>query len=1189
MKLIAEPWDVGEGGYQVGNFPALWSEWNGKYRDETRDFWRGAEHTVAEFGYRFTGSSDLYQPNGRTPSASINFVTAHDGFTLHDLVSYDDKHNDANGEDNRDGTDDNRSWNCGAEGPTDDEQVNALRRRQRRNLLTTLMLSQGVPMLLGGDEMGRTQGGNNNAYCQDNEVSWYDWSAVDHDLLDFTRRLVSLRRAHRVFRRRRFFQGQPIMGEHIDDIGWFTPKGVPMSDDDWQTGSNRSIGVFLNGEALPGQGPRGERLADDSFFVAFNASDGDEEFHLPDETYGTAWMRGARHRARRRRTSAFPRHARTGLHRRRTGAGRPPGRRCCCSGSRTEPDRPGHGHPRAGDLPGAADAHLRPRPRRGDRARTSPGSASATSTPRPSPRPRPAAPTATTSPTRAGCAPSSGASRPCAGCGRRSTAVGHGPRRRPGAQPHGHPRPLEPVVAGRAPQRPGAARSPTTSTSTGSRPTRARTGKVVLPFLDRPFDRRRARRRPAGRAGHRPPRPRRGPPRRPVARLGGVARPARPRPRRLHRAGRRRARRPQPLARGAGAVPRRPALAGRALARGTAGCSTGAASSTSPTWPRSASSARRSSTTSTRCCAPGSPTTSAAGSCRASASTTSTAWSTRRATSSGSAPWSVPTGCWWWRRSWPPTSSCPRRGRSTAPPATTSWPDSTRPSPTPWAPRSCADGSPPSPGSTTTVARARAALPAPGGRAAPRPRGRPGGPGAGRRPRRPRPGPRPTPPQAVVTGLAVELGVYRTYARPGDAPVDDADHAELDGRPTALRDHRPDLDPGLVEATRALLAHEGGGGPGRDTFAARFAQLSAPLAAKAVEDTAFYRDPSLPWLTEVGGDPGRAGVATDEVHAAFAALAVSWPGTFVPLTTHDTKRSGDVRARLSRLAAEPERTVEAFTAWRRLAERPPLPRRPRARPSSGCCGPPSSAPGPSTPTAWRAFATKAMREAKDRTSWIDPDPAYEDAVAPLRPRRDGRSGHRRRRSTRSSAPCSSRAGRRRWPSSPSPAPRPASPTSTRATRSGTSPSSTPTTDARSTPTTSPSCSTGRPTPASTWPRCGPATAADPDDDGLVKMATWHRLLRLRAAPPARLHRTPRPRSRSTATTGRACWPSARGDRRRRGRPGAARRPRDRTGRAPAGAVAGRAHRRPARGRPHRARRRCSTGSRWRSWSGPDGI
>ncbi len=289
VKLIAEPWDVGEGGYQVGNFPALWSEWNGKYRDETRDFWRGAEHTVAEFGYRFTGSSDLYQPNGRTPSASINFVTCHDGFTLTDLVSYDDKHNEANGEGNNDGTDDNRSWNCGVEGPTADHEVNALRRRQRRNLLATLMLSQGVPMLLGGDELGRTQSGNNNAYCQDNEVSWYDWEHVDEDLLEFTRRLVAMRHRHRTFRRRRFFQGRPIMGEDIDDIGWFTPKGTPMSDVDWQTGTNLCIGVFLNGEALPGQGPRGERLVDSSFYAAFNASPEDIEFVLPDETYGTMW------------------------------------------------------------------------------------------------------------------------------------------------------------------------------------------------------------------------------------------------------------------------------------------------------------------------------------------------------------------------------------------------------------------------------------------------------------------------------------------------------------------------------------------------------------------------------------------------------------------------------------------------------------------------------------------------------------------------------------------------------------------------------------------------------------------------------------------------------------------------------------------------------------------------------------
>ena len=226
VKLIAEPWDVGEGGYQVGNFPPLWSEWNGKYRDEVRDFWRGADHTVAEFGYRFTGSSDLYQSNGRTPSASINFVTAHDGFTLTDLVSYESKHNEANGEDNQDGTDDNRSWNGGVEGPTDDADVLALRRRQRRNLLATLLLSQGVPMLLGGDEIGRTQSGNNNAYAQDNEISWYDWDHVDTDLLAFTRRVSELRRRHPVFRRRKWFQGRPIMGEQADDIEWFTPDGA---------------------------------------------------------------------------------------------------------------------------------------------------------------------------------------------------------------------------------------------------------------------------------------------------------------------------------------------------------------------------------------------------------------------------------------------------------------------------------------------------------------------------------------------------------------------------------------------------------------------------------------------------------------------------------------------------------------------------------------------------------------------------------------------------------------------------------------------------------------------------------------------------------------------------------------------------------------------------------------------------
>lgn len=290
VKLIAEPWDVGIGGYQVGNFPPLWSEWNGKYRDEVRDFWRGADNAMDEFAYRLTGSSDLYQSNGRTPAASINFVTAHDGFTLADLVSYDDKHNDANGEDNRDGSDDNRSWNCGAEGPTDDPAILELRRRQERNLLVTLFLSQGVPMLLGGDEIGRTQGGNNNAYAQDNEISWYDWDRADHDLLEFTTRLSRLRAKHPVFRRRRFFQGRPIVGETCEDIEWFTPGGEAMTHEDWGVSFARSIGIFLNGDGIAEPGPRGERIVDDSFYVVFNAWGGELAFTLPPERYGVGWV-----------------------------------------------------------------------------------------------------------------------------------------------------------------------------------------------------------------------------------------------------------------------------------------------------------------------------------------------------------------------------------------------------------------------------------------------------------------------------------------------------------------------------------------------------------------------------------------------------------------------------------------------------------------------------------------------------------------------------------------------------------------------------------------------------------------------------------------------------------------------------------------------------------------------------------
>jgi isoamylase len=291
VKLIAEPWDVGDGGYQVGNFPAVWSEWNGKYRDTVRDFWRGEDQTLQELASRFTGSSDLYQSDSRHPAASINFVTAHDGFTLADLVSYNDKHNEANGEDNNDGESHNRSWNCGAEGPTDDPEILALRLRQQENMLTTLLLSQGVPMILAGDEMGRSQGGNNNAYCQDNEISWLDWSDAEQSagLLEFTRRLTRLRRDHPVFHRRRWFAGRPIRGAGAD-IAWYRSDGCEMDDHDWEAGFAKSVGVLLNGNAIPWPGPRGEQIADDSFFVIFNAHHEDLDWKLADDL-GTGWCR----------------------------------------------------------------------------------------------------------------------------------------------------------------------------------------------------------------------------------------------------------------------------------------------------------------------------------------------------------------------------------------------------------------------------------------------------------------------------------------------------------------------------------------------------------------------------------------------------------------------------------------------------------------------------------------------------------------------------------------------------------------------------------------------------------------------------------------------------------------------------------------------------------------------------------
>ncbi|GAA3923778.1 glycogen debranching protein GlgX [Actinomadura viridis] len=288
VKLIAEPWDVGEGGYQVGNFPPLWTEWNGKYRDTVRDYWRGRPATLPEFASRLTGSSDLYENSARRPFASINFVTCHDGFTLNDLVSYDTKHNQANGEDNRDGTDDNRSWNCGVEGPTDDPGVLALRARQRRNFLATLFLSQGVPMLSHGDEFGRTQRGNNNAYCQDNDLAWVDWRPGDPRDLEFVRILSRLRRDHPVFRRRRFFTGGDT-GAAPADIAWLTPSGERMTDHDWNVGFAKSLGVFLNGDAITEPDPRGRRIRDDSFLMLFNAGSEPVEFVLPGPEYGERW------------------------------------------------------------------------------------------------------------------------------------------------------------------------------------------------------------------------------------------------------------------------------------------------------------------------------------------------------------------------------------------------------------------------------------------------------------------------------------------------------------------------------------------------------------------------------------------------------------------------------------------------------------------------------------------------------------------------------------------------------------------------------------------------------------------------------------------------------------------------------------------------------------------------------------
>lgn len=295
VKLIAEPWDVGDGGYNVGEFPALWSEWNGKYRDTMRDFWRGEPSTLGEFAARISGSADLYQHSGRAPMASINFITAHDGFTLNDLVSYNNKHNEANGEGNADGESNNRSWNCGEEGPTEDPEVLSLRSRQIKNFLTTMLFSQGVPMICHGDEMGRTQAGNNNVYCQDNELSWVNWNlnATQQDLLHFTRKVIKLRKDHPVLRRRRFFYGDAAHGgeSKLQEIGWLRPSGEHMRDEDWTAWYARSLMVYVNGHAISEPNLRGEKIVDNSFLLLVNASEEDIEFTIPTEPTGSskAW------------------------------------------------------------------------------------------------------------------------------------------------------------------------------------------------------------------------------------------------------------------------------------------------------------------------------------------------------------------------------------------------------------------------------------------------------------------------------------------------------------------------------------------------------------------------------------------------------------------------------------------------------------------------------------------------------------------------------------------------------------------------------------------------------------------------------------------------------------------------------------------------------------------------------------
>ena len=291
VKLIAEPWDIGEGGYMVGNFPPGWAEWNGKYRDCMRDYWRGAKSMLSEFAQRFTGSSDLYSNDYRNPTASVNFITAHDGFTLNDLVSYNEKHNEENGENNLDGESHNRSWNCGVEGPTEDRAILKLRNRQKRNFLTTLFLSQGVPMLVSGDELGKRQNGNNNAYCHDNELSWINWDKADIELFEFTKKLIHLYKRHNSFSRRDWFKGQPIKGRGLTDIAWFSPDGKKMTEENWQLDFAKCLGIYMDGHGIHSKDYDGSQIVDDSFYVIFNAHSEPVDYKLPTRRYGDHWIK----------------------------------------------------------------------------------------------------------------------------------------------------------------------------------------------------------------------------------------------------------------------------------------------------------------------------------------------------------------------------------------------------------------------------------------------------------------------------------------------------------------------------------------------------------------------------------------------------------------------------------------------------------------------------------------------------------------------------------------------------------------------------------------------------------------------------------------------------------------------------------------------------------------------------------